>query len=149
MIYQSGTTTGTSQTLAYGGEVGLIGASAKTKSQSVLAQRVVPPIKPEFSLSEVLAVGAIIAIIIFTSIGLLAFGLHWILVILIALAATGGVVYFTIQKINSVEKAKYPYERALTIWQNSWMCLKCGYNWSFNPLKNKKVTSHFRKHALN
>lgn len=137
MIYQQGTSTGTIQAISYGGDAGLIGTGGKTKSQSFLAQKATPPIQPEFSLSEVFASFFIFLLITVVILVLGLNGLGWIFTFLFGVVAYSLLVFFIYNRYKKVEKEKIPYQRLLTIWQNSWMCLKCGNGWRLNPLKNK------------
>jgi hypothetical protein len=94
------------------GALGIGGSVTKTSgiSQSVLAQKVSPPLKKSYKWPSISVI-----------VGLLCFSSTSIFPIGILLVAVGGLLITKAAKFNNnVWPAQYQY------WQESWVCHKCG-----------------------
>lgn len=125
MIYQGGTSTGTHKSISYGANVGIIGTGGKSSSQSLLAQQVAPPPMPKLTNSDkffavccFLVGTAIFNALISNQIPLFGF--------VFGLALAGGFLFF---KSEQIAVKRNLWKQTIQQWQNSWMCLRCGFTW--------------------
>ncbi len=130
MAHESGTMTGKVSMFSVGVDAGVIGSRGKTSSQSLLAQRLKPPIEKKYNdkffmaLCVAIIFGVLASVVIgsvFPSVGILS-GL---------LTGTGLAVYL-FRKINKqAAKDDAEYLTARKQWLNSWVCGKCGSCWTY------------------
>jgi hypothetical protein len=130
MAYESGTTTGKVSMLSFGLDSGVIGSRGKVTSQSVLAQRLKPPVEKKYNdkffmaLCVAIIFGVLASVVVgsvFRPIGILS-----------GLLAGIGLVVYLFRKINKqAVKDDAEYLTARKQWLNSWVCGKCGSCWTY------------------
>lgn len=123
MAYQNGTSSGTLSASSVGiglnGSINVAATTGKTSNQTLLASRLMPPIKPVESLGLIFAVAGATFAVLFL---IFNFGLA----VLLALAASIGMFIFE----HFRKKRKLPaYEKAVSQWQRHWLCNQCGNTW--------------------
>jgi hypothetical protein len=122
MAYEAGTSSGTLQFTTYDPDAGFSASGGKTSNQTFLAQKVQPPVRPEWTFGEVFAVPflAAIAFIIAASLNNAVLGIFLGLTV-------GSLMWYVINR--RVSQKKPIYEKELSKWARSWICLRCGMTW--------------------
>ena len=129
MAYVQGTSTGTIVAGSYTPGFGGTFTQGKTKSQTALATRTRPPVKPSISFGELLAalvLSSILAGVTAAFIPGLSSVFRFILFFGISI---GGVVLAYIYQNRVLKKKLEQYNKAMSAWQRSWICLRCGHIW--------------------
>ncbi len=139
MIYSGGTATGSFKALSYGLNSGAIGTGGKTKSQTLLAQQTTPPPIPTIEVSQILfaVLAGILVFIVFSSatgVGLIGLGLGVAIAIII--------IGLFMQRL---QPQTLEWQKRIMIWQESWMCLKCGHSWHNKPKVRQIVEKPIRE----
>jgi hypothetical protein len=122
MAYQAGTSSGTLQFATYDPDTGLSVSGGKTSNQTFLAKKVRPPVRPKWTFGEVFAVPflAVIAFVIAASLN------NAVLGVLLGVIVGSLMWYVTNRRVS---QKKPIYDRELSKWARSWICLRCGMTW--------------------
>jgi MFS-type transporter involved in bile tolerance (Atg22 family) len=127
MINRGGTTTGSFGAVSYGLNAGVIGTKGKTSNQSVLAQQTAPPPKAGRGAGVYVLAGfaGLVGYGLINAI-LNMFGYELISVMgLVVFAVVSFIAYVFLDKHERAKTSEW--EDEMQTWNNSWMCLKCGF----------------------
>jgi len=142
MIYQSGTSVGSVSGIGIDGDGGFGLASGRGVSHTLLARKAAPPSSPIFYLvlGFIFIVGGFFATFTGASYTVLYFSVTlWAPLIGFCLAVAVGVLAFKVI-YDGYKKHQAEYEIQADRWENSWMCLRCGYSWMPRPKRINAVS---------
>lgn len=129
MVNAEGTSTGTFAAGSYTVGGGATVTQGQTSSQSVLAARTQPPVKPSMQFGVLLAV--LFGSFIFSMIGLgniaeLPGWLKMLLALVAVGALTTGAYMFERKRLEPLEAE---HEKSFAAWKRNWICMRCGNAW--------------------
>jgi phage FluMu protein Com len=145
MAYQIGTSIGTGNVATYNEELGVSVSSVSTSNQTILASQVKPPIEPNFT-------GALITVLLFVGVVFLGGSyiagigvpyccsfflsemslilLQLFVVILTFVISALILIFFFKSDSKTSKQIKDEYEININNWLKSWICLRCGTDWT-------------------
>jgi hypothetical protein len=127
LVFEAGTSAGSFAGVGAAG-AGYSGGSAlgggvsvgNTSNQTLLAQRLAPPAKPDASVAIAAGLVTFVALIF-------GFSGRSVSGVVLAVAAINGLVAVFAGLVYSERQKSYPI--LLARWQDLWMCLRCGRQW--------------------